>query len=176
MPRVISYAATSNTTFTYAVADYECSAATIGSWAATAAANQVYQDEMVDEMVADYAEYRAAREAELLVAAAEADKRAEALLLVNLTAEQAEDYRRTKSFEVIQPLQFGRPVRRYRITFKFAGNVFLVDEQGRAVAQYCIHAREPIPIADNMLAQKLMLEADEEQFLRVANRTVLRAA
>lgn len=106
----------------------------------------------------------------------EADKRAAALLLANLTAEQAEDYRRTQSFVVVQPLQFGRPARRYRITFRLAGNVYLLDDEGLDVERYCIHAQEPIPVADNMLAQKLMLEADEEQFLRVANRTRLRAA
>lgn len=100
----------------------------------------------------------------------EADKRAEALLVENLTAEQAAQYRQLRRFDVV----VGE--RRYRIRLGWAGNVDCVDERGRALERYCIHPVEAVPYADNLLAQKLMLEMDEAQFLRVANRTVLRVA
>ncbi len=123
-----------------------------------------------------------AREERRLAAAEEsmqrlyrADDRAEALLRENLSPEQLVDYRRRREFDVVK-VKFGSPPRRYRITRGWAGNVFLVGDDGAMVAKFCIHPVEEIPFADNMLAQKLMLELDEEQFLRVANRTALRAA
>ena len=46
-----------------------------------------------------------------------------------------------------------------------------LDEGGRPAEVYCIHPSEWVPHEDNMLAQKLMLEYDEESFLRIANRS-----
>jgi hypothetical protein len=99
----------------------------------------------------------------------EADKRAEALLAAHLTPRQREQYREHRYFEVIT--RTGR----YRLAHGWAGNVHRVDDQDRLVERFCIHPARVVPYADNLLAQKLMLETDEERFLRVANKTRLAA-
>ncbi len=112
-------------------------------------------------------EIRARREAKVL--ADEADKKALALLLAHLTDEQAKQYQTKQYFELIT--RDGK--RRYRLQHKWAGNVRLVNDKGVEISQFCIHPGVEIPIADSLLAQKLMLEHDEEQFLKIANHTPL---
>jgi len=47
----------------------------------------------------------------------------------------------------------------------------------RRVTEYCIYAGDwGLPLADNALAQKLLLEHDEPRFLRIANSRALAAA
>ncbi len=98
----------------------------------------------------------------------EVTARAESLLLSALNPIQAKDFRTTREFTVIS--KDGK--RTYRITYGIAGNVILI-EKGKPVARYCIYPIG-IPIEDVMLAQKLMLETDEESFIRIANRTPIR--
>lgn len=105
-----------------------------------------------------------------------ADRKAEELLAEHLAPEQREQYRTNKSFEVVLKARFGLGSKRYRINHGWSGNVALLDKDGREVERYCIHHRELIPVPDLLLAQKLMLETDEEQFLKIANRTRLVAA
>jgi len=60
---------------------------------------------------------------------------------------------------------------RYRLRRGWAGNVDVVHKP-RGVCRarrYCIHPRTSVPVADNLVAQLLMLRNDEEQFLRTAN-------
>lgn len=59
----------------------------------------------------------------------------------------------------------------YRIRQGIAGNIYLLDKE-KQVKRYCIHP-DGIPEEDCMLAQKLLLEADETTFLRTANVTNL---
>jgi hypothetical protein len=47
------------------------------------------------------------------------------------------------------------------------GGVVRVDPHGSA---YCIEATAPVPVADEMLANKLLLETDERRFLATAHR------
>ncbi len=89
-------------------------------------------------------------------------------MLSALNPIQAKDFRTTREFTVIS--KDGK--RTYRITYGIAGNVILI-EKGKPVARYCIYPIG-IPIEDVMLAQKLMLETDEESFIRIANRTPIR--
>ena|ERR1017187_5318447 len=98
---------------------------------------------------------------------AEADDRATGLLLAHLSPDQREQYEKDRCFEV--HIADKKSVRRYRITQGWAGNVFLVDEQGKKIKKFCIHPTKSVPYADNLLAQKLLLEADEERFLSIAN-------
>lgn len=58
--------------------------------------------------------------------------------------------------------------KKYRIDRGTHGNVKLVDETDRELVQYCIQPPN-VPVPDAMLAQKLLLETDEETFLKVAN-------
>ncbi len=129
---------------------------------------------------------RRAREDGLRAARLEAERKAEALLLRHLSPEQREEYQRTKSFTVKLPSGA-----LYRINKGRAGNVELmaaelptivgaspnvevVANQGFiARERLCIHPDLLVPDCDNMLAQKLMLETDEQNFRRIANITRL---
>lgn len=94
--------------------------------------------------------------------------RAETLLRGCLSPEQVRDFEEKGWFDVSVPSADGA-VRRYRIRRGFAGNVRLLDAGDREVRSYCIHPRIRVPDADSMLAQKLLLEADERMFLATAN-------
>lgn len=103
---------------------------------------------------------KAAREA--------AEKCARELLLSVLSEEQRKEYERDKAFHVE-----AKDGTRYRLKHGWAGNVEELNELGIAIARYCIHPNVQIPEADNLVAQKLMLETDPERFRRTANRTDL---
>lgn len=89
--------------------------------------------------------------------------RAEALLRDNLTLEQRRRLDTHKEFFVQSELG-----RLYRIRMGDVGNVDLMYD-GTVMQRYCIHPKG-VPVYDTMLAQKLMLEACEDEFLRVANK------
>jgi hypothetical protein len=85
--------------------------------------------------------------------------RAEALLWAWLSPVQREQYRARGWFEVITASG-----RRYRV---MRGAVVRRDPRGSG---YCIEATSPVPVADEMLANKLLLETDERRFLATAHR------
>jgi hypothetical protein len=88
--------------------------------------------------------------------------RAEALLLAWLSPDQRAMYlsRRSRGrFEVTTAAGH-----RYRVC---PGGVVRLDPRGSA---YCIEATSPVPVADEMLATKLLLETDERRFLAIAHR------
>ncbi len=87
-----------------------------------------------------------------------------------LDPEQRAQFRKERYFEVITG------GRRYRVKHGWAGNVFRLNEQGQETDRFCIHPTREIPVADNLVSQKLLLEANEAEFLRIANRTRLVAA
>ncbi len=94
-----------------------------------------------------------------------ARQKAEELLRSSLDEQQLEQFNETKWFVVIS--QSGK---RYRIRRDWIGNVDELNQDDRVIAKYCIHPRATIPVADSMLTQKLMLEADEARFTEIANR------
>jgi hypothetical protein len=100
---------------------------------------------------------------------AEAKKRAieqaERLLRECLTPSQLEEFERQASFKVDVDGKI------YRVKKGWSGNVEELDTEGKRVANYCIQPRDSLPVYDNMLAQKLLLECNEPEFLRIANRT-----
>jgi hypothetical protein len=119
----------------------------------------------------------ARRQREAQTAAARAlrektDAIARDLLLKHLRPEQRKQFEAQRSFEVIG--QSGK--RRYLIESN--GLVKRIDDKG-PVESYCIHPdfREhpQLPVPDLILAKKLMLECDEDRFLKTANATRLRA-
>ena len=85
--------------------------------------------------------------------------RAEALLWTWLSPAQRRQYRARGWFEVTTASG-----RRYRI---LRGGVMRLDPHGSA---YCIEATSPVPVADEMLANKLLLETNERRFLATAHR------
>jgi hypothetical protein len=96
---------------------------------------------------------------EALVRRRQARMRAEALLWAWLSPAQRTQYRARRWFEVTTASG-----RRYRI---LRGGVVRLDPRGSG---YCIEATSPVPVADEMLANKLLLETDECRFLATAHR------
>lgn len=89
--------------------------------------------------------------------------RAEELLLAHLDEAQRNQYAREQSFQLV------KDDRIYLIQRGRAQNVYLLDECGRRVVEYCAHVIPDIPDEDNLLAQKFMIETNEAEFLRLAN-------
>jgi hypothetical protein len=85
--------------------------------------------------------------------------RAEALLWAWLSPAQRRQYRARRWFEVTTASG-----RRYSV---LRGGVVRLDPRGSA---YCIEATSPVRLADEMLANKLLLETDERRFLATAHR------
>jgi hypothetical protein len=85
--------------------------------------------------------------------------RAEALLWAWLSPAQRRQYRARRWFEVTTTSG-----RRYRV---LRGGVVRVEPRGSG---FCIEATSPVPVADEMLANKLLLETDERRFLATAHR------
>lgn len=93
-------------------------------------------------------------------------KRAKEALCVALTKEQQEQLENEKHFE----LRVNNKL--YRI--RPGSRVELLDERTKKILRYyCIHPElsHDLPCEDVALSQKLLLEADEHMFLRVANET-----
>lgn len=96
-------------------------------------------------------------------------ERAKRLLLMMLTAAQRADYERHGFFVVV-----GQSGKRYRVRRGRHGNVYELNARETPIASYCASPLG-VPDEDAMLAQKLQLENDEAEFLRVANRTAIAA-
>lgn len=108
---------------------------------------------------------------ELIEAEAEraaAQERAQRLLRESLSPKQLEEYSMHGHF-FIDVLSKSGQRRRYKINKGRARNVQEVDQSGRVIKHFCAHPSMMCPDEDTMLAQKLMLEAEEEAFLRIAN-------
>lgn len=110
----------------------------------------------------------ARRNAELKAEQDAAVAKAEVLLTEHLNAAQRDEYQRLKSFLVEAPSG-----RTYRIRKGWSGNVELLNDEDEAIMRFCIHPSVSCPDQDNMLAQKLLLETDEDAFTRIANKTQL---
>ena len=104
-----------------------------------------------------------------------AKARARRLLISMLTPDQRKELEEKNHFHLTVHDRSGS-MRVYRIEHGYAGNVKLLGVAGQPVKRYCIHADYRLPYEDQMLAQKLLLESNEEHFLKVANMTQLRAA
>lgn len=107
-----------------------------------------------------------------------AARRAEKLLLENLNDTQREEWGAEHAFTV----HTADGKRAYKIAYGLAGNVRLVkaeeaplSKHGRPLsvgARFCMHVYHPdgqVPHEDNVLAQKLLIEANERGFLDLAN-------
>ena len=118
-------------------------------------------------------EATAVRKRKQLEAAREvAQERAKVLLEECLSPAQKRAYRRWGTIPVV-----AASGKRYRIEKGSMGNVVEIKDR-KVVARFCCHPTMQggvVPYHDAMLAQKLMLEVDEEAFLKLANKTTLRA-
>lgn len=98
----------------------------------------------------------------------EARTRAIDLLLENLSPAQRESFQRNKWFVV----EGGKSGLQYRIhaNDNVAANIDVLDGE-RVARRLCGHCEvSKVPLGDHLLAQKIMLESAEEDFLRIANR------
>ena len=68
----------------------------------------------------------------------------------------------------------GKDGRRYLVTKRRHGNVWLLNDEDNAVGNYCIVNEAELPVFDQMLGQKLLLENDIDLFLSTANYSELR--
>ena len=91
--------------------------------------------------------------------------RAETVLRENLDQRQVAELREYNYFT----LHSKDGKRRYCIRRGRVGNLERVSEEGKLQVKYCVHPRSSLPDADTMLAQKLHLEHDDEEFLKIAN-------
>jgi hypothetical protein len=118
-----------------------------------------------DARARQWQEERARQRAEAQQRRHDINARALELLRSCMNDEQRDQLVRLGRFSVAAPS--GRV---YWIETGYAGNV---HSNGWT---YCIHMRSDIPEGDQMLAQKLMIETDEEGFLRIANASPGRLA
>lgn len=97
------------------------------------------------------------------------ESRARELLLSVLDGGQKKAYRKDRKFPVV-----GSNGKRYLLGDHVTAEL---GDAGKVVARFCIHTKAwQIPQADQVLARKLLLEADEDTFLRIANRSLVRQA
>lgn len=119
------------------------------------------------------AQERARRQAELAerhrqaeAKRALAERRAKKLLIESLSPEQRDELLHHGYFTVRLPNGHA-----YRITKAYSHNVIPLRPDGQpSLVTLCAHPESSIPVYDSMLAQKLMLEAAEHNFLAIANR------
>lgn len=97
-----------------------------------------------------------------------ASEKAHTLLLGHLTPEQQTQYAAHQYFDVTSSAG-----RTFRISVN--GSVYLVED-GRTTTSYCIHVdgRFRVPREDGMLAQMLLVQHDEAEFLRIAHASAMR--
>ncbi|MHC4237263.1 MAG: hypothetical protein ACYSSM_03255 [Planctomycetota bacterium] len=119
-------------------------------------------------------------EAEKRLFAETSKERARHLLSSMLSPEQREEFQEDDCFHLKVIDGKSGEERVYRIDQGFQGNVKLLGPDGRPIKSYCIHAKTTddegrrLPNEDHMLAQKLLLQTDEESFLKIANMSPVR--
>ena len=95
-----------------------------------------------------------------------AERRAEDLLVEHLTAKQQEQYLKSRSFTV----KGGTTGCTYLIARGRVMNIYRLGRCGEKREHLCFHITYVLPVADNMLAQKIMLESSETEALEIANK------
>lgn len=99
------------------------------------------------------------------------EQRARELLEAHLTPEQLDTFKKLGWFVV----EGGRTKNKYRIgaNGSLVANVAQLHVKGFEHSRLCAHLNHRVdcPHSDHILAQKLMLEGCEDEFLRIANRS-----
>lgn len=91
-----------------------------------------------------------------------AHERALKLLVRCLTPAQRAEFARSNAFKVR-----GESGQQYKITYGTTGNIEVLSQSGMVARRLCAGPVD-VPIPAVMLAQKLMLETRESEFLRIA--------
>lgn len=102
-----------------------------------------------------------------------AKKRAEALLRASISTEQYQQLLNRGYLEIPSRLYPGYlyriPRGQQRVQI-YETNQTIAIPYARKLAELCIVPCDPVPDADMVLAHKLMIEADEQTYLSIANR------
>ena len=98
-------------------------------------------------------------------AKSKAEAAARELLLTNLTQEEQQQLASQGYLEVKSPSRVGRS---YHIPAE-GGTVHML-ENGRVTLLLCLESTESLPRSDVILMHKVLLQADEEYYLRTANQ------
>ena len=102
-----------------------------------------------------------------------AKKRAEALLRASISTEQYQQLLDRGYLEIPSRLYPGYlyriPRTQQRVQI-YETNQTVASPYSRKLAELCIVPCDPVPDADMVLAHKLMIEADEQTYLSIANR------
>ncbi len=80
----------------------------------------------------------------------------------------SDEYRRLVQLGYLEVPSRIVPNRTYRIPYQ-PGRV-RVYEDNKPVIELCVQPREPMPDGDLVVMHKLMIEGNEREYLRVANR------
>lgn len=67
-------------------------------------------------------------------------------------------------------LVIGRSGKIYRLRRGRIGNIDMIAPDGNVIGRFCIHPGQHLPNADDLVAQKLHLETDDDGLIRRANR------
>lgn len=100
-----------------------------------------------------------------------AERKAKSLLFGHLTRKQKWELRAYDRITVQ-----GEDSQMYRIHAKYGMNVQRLDAEGLPVETLCVvpKNREPIPVFDLVLAHKVLLQNQIDEFMKVANRITIR--
>lgn len=138
-----------------------------GTWYAWTGSSVAAQSVLTPEMRAaaqEQARIYREQEAERQRKATEAKAKARQLLLGILSAKQRAEFEQHGWF-LIHSLHY-----RYRIREGRSANIDVIDKEGKISHRLCAHPYDSVPDYDTMVAQKLMLENAEDEFVRIANR------
>jgi hypothetical protein len=94
-----------------------------------------------------------------------AEERAEELLRELLSEEE---YRQLGQLGYLEVRSRAQPGRLYRVPRHWG--LVLTLEDDAPITLLCVKSTEPVPAADGVLMHKLMIEGNEEDYLRIANR------
>jgi len=94
----------------------------------------------------------------------EAEERADQVVRSVLTEDEYEKYRRNGFLDVPSPTF---PQRVYRVPC--GPGTVMVLEGGQCIARLCVYSVEPIPERESVVVHKLMIEGNEQDYLRTAN-------
>jgi hypothetical protein len=104
---------------------------------------------------------------EVLAPSTLASERAKRLLMNNLSPDQRRDFQATGEFIV------RTKTTAYKITSTYNFNVIQLNKKGEPLEALCVRPVGDVPLYDQLLAQKLMIETDERGFLAAANKEPL---
>lgn len=143
----------------------------VGVWQGRVYAMQAFPNEAIRAAMAivrPILEAEAKSEHDKELASVHAEERARDTLRLCLTNKQRRQFDKNEWFTVECDHESRKyPKGTFKITKGSAFNIMHVETQER----FCVVAKDPVPVYDQMLTQKLLLENDPMKFFKTANRS-----